>query len=134
MPIVRYAEIWHNNMDASQRYALFQPMIAKILEGKIKVKSSLDAKNFLTPGDFSTMMNALISKHQLQVAKGMEFVLFNELFFYEDWYYNPATAQLYKEVKAVTFAHRAPDVTDPTSYQRVADVQPCFTLLVNQPK
>lgn len=133
--IVRYNDSWQNNIDASQRYAMFQPMIGKIMQGEVKVKRSMESEAFMTPAEFSAMMNAVINTNKLQVAKGMEFAIFNQLFFYEDWYYNPATAQICKEVKAVTFAYRGPDVTqNEESYGRTSDVQPCFTLLVNQPK
>lgn len=134
-PIVRFADTWHRNIHASQRYALFQPMIQKIVDGKLKVKSSPESQKFMTATEFSNMMKAVMDNHQLQVAKGMEFVLFNQLFFYEDWYYNPVTTQLYKEVKAVTFAHREPDrMLGDESYTKASVVEPCFTLLVNRPK
>lgn len=132
--IINYYDDWFENIPASKRYAFLQPVIDMVLGGKMKAYSSVSVNDPMTPAGFSQMMNAVASKYSLTLAPGMEFALFNQVYFHEQWYYNLATGQIQKEVNAITFAHRDWDTYNPDTYEHAVHIDPCFTIKLNAGK
>ncbi len=124
--VVSYFDNWHENIDPSKRYALIQPVIDQVRAGTMKAFAPGQTTGAMSVGQFNQMLKGVASKSGLQEKPGMEFALFNHVFFEEQWYYNRVNGQIYKEVSAITFAHSNIEESDTYNYNKV--IQSYFTI------
>lgn len=134
VPTVTYVDNATENIDPSKRYAMIQPVIEQILAGKTVAYADTSMKNVFTPATFRAMLDSARSQSKMNVRPGMEYALFNQLYFVEDWYYNPATGQLHKEVVAITFGHRGNRIYNQETETSGEFSREYFTVRMNPPK
>jgi len=124
--VVSYYDNWHGNIDPSKRYSLIQPVIEQVRAGSMTAIKPGQGANAFTVTEFNQMMKDVAAKAGVTYRSGMEFALFNEIFFEEQWYYNRVNGQFYKEVTAITFGRCDRDTGDPDYMSQIT--QPYFTI------
>jgi hypothetical protein len=92
-------------MDATLRYRLVQEMINSALAGKITVYDGEKREMKLSPAMLRAKIDSLKDNTFLKNDLPTDYLLFRELIFVEDWYFNPATGELYKKVKEIIFVN-----------------------------
>ncbi|HEU4719262.1 MAG TPA: hypothetical protein VFU15_15565, partial [Bacteroidia bacterium] len=112
VPCAVYSDDPTCDIAPSSRYLFVQQIFNDVMAGKIAAYDSLG--NMLSVQQLKTKVDALKDSTYAPGDLPSEYMLFDELIFAEDWYFNPATSQLYKKVTAVTFTGKNPDASDGT--------------------
>lgn len=128
--VIAYFDNWHENIDPSRRYAFIQPVIDLVRLGTVQAYKPGQGSAALSVSDFNLMLKDLAVKSGLKEKPGMEFVLFNQIFFEERWYYNRVNGQIYKEVVGITFAH-CDYAYNTETHQKEPVIQSYFTIRLN---
>lgn len=105
-PIYDYIIEREENIEASLRYQFVQQVIDGILEGTINAYDPVNPQRKFSAREFRAMIDSTAKRNSVVNLPGREFYIFNELQFTEDWYYNPSTCEIAKQVNAITFSHR----------------------------
>lgn len=95
------------NIQPSKRYAMVQGIIEQVLAGKMIAWHANDPVKQFTIPEFNSMLDTVTSRNKIYGGRTFAYAAFSELTFDEDWYYNPATGQMYKRVNAITFGTRS---------------------------
>lgn len=102
-----YSTNYFTNVAPSLRWRLLQSLLADGLSGKL---TCYDSAGVVMPAQQLRRRLDDLHGHTSGDTQFSDYALFNEIAFTENWYFNPATGQLYKEVVAVSFQIAAVEV------------------------
>lgn len=92
-------------MDPSLRYHFVQQVIDNALAGKITVYDGTKPGLQLTSSQLQVKINSLKDSSFIKTDLSSDYLLFQEIIFVEDWYFNPATGEFYKKVNEIIFVN-----------------------------
>lgn len=110
--IVNYVESYDEQITNENRYLMVQQVINAVLSGKMVAWTTDQPSKPFTVPQFKTMLDTAAARSGAHPPVGLEYYVFNELTFDEDWYHNPATGQFHKKVNAITFGHQLYIIAD----------------------
>lgn len=99
-------------MEQSMRYNFIQQIISAGLQGKIKIYDGANTNLELTPIQLRTKIDSLKDSTFFSTDLPTDYLLFQEIIFVEDWYFNPATGEFYKKVNGLIFVNTQDDPSD----------------------
>jgi hypothetical protein len=92
-------------IDPSVRYAFVQEIINHALSGQLIVYDGVKTETALTPIRLRTKIDSLKDSAFVPIDLPTDYLLFQEIVFVEDWYFNPGTGEFYKKVHEIIFVN-----------------------------
>jgi len=90
-------------MEMSVRYSFMQAMINDALAGKIPAYDGVHTDTQISPSQLQLKIDSLKDSAFVATDLASDYLLFSEIIFVEDWYFNPATGAFYKKVNSIIF-------------------------------
>ncbi len=94
-----------NVLGPSARYHLIQQIINDALSGKITAYDGVKTEAALTPMQLRTKIDSLKDSTFVPIDLPTDYLLFQEVVFVEDWYFNPSNGEFYKKVNSIIFVN-----------------------------